>query len=66
MPGDRARFVGPRTLTAIVVGLRPGGRYAATAAGVSNGCQVTVQPGTGPAADEGGTLAVKVEDCAVR
>lgn len=51
----------------IVVGLEPGRHYRIVAKAIQTGCSLEVESGEGRAADEGGTLLLKMtEGCGVR
>jgi hypothetical protein len=58
------RYTSPHTATHVVVGLLPHRTYAVQAEHVQDGCRVSLAPGKGKAADAGGTLLMRIDDCA--
>jgi hypothetical protein len=61
-----ATYTAPLVAQHIVVGLAPRTAYAVKVEPSSGGCRVSIHSGSGPEADDGGTMLVRLEGCAVR
>ena len=60
------RYAAPRDGEHVILGLRPHESYAVEAEPVQSGWRVSLGPGAGRATDEGGTLLMRMDDCAPR